>query len=348
LSALLVLFGLAAAAAGTFLLGRSWRALEQVSASGDPPFAPLNLPPQTVNGITAQIESYYADANRLSFVVHINGEADDYFLGNISFTEANVEISDGGGVSRLSSDTPIFAVDLVTASPVTSDRLNGQLAFDVVTPDGEDTHLANFQFDLDLAISPGLIFNPKQSISANGVEILLDRVVMTPEFTQVYLCYVPPTGADWGLDSGTRLRVNSQTGGMQTYNLLFDKELSDGSIGSEPGWTPPVKEGRCIKIGFQVGDAHPISITLTIPALEQTIPEVIPEKDLAAAYKKLKAEGIDMEWRIVDHGAYAEYKKLPAGMTQNEAFHQFAQALGYVYPGEWVFEVQLDPQGGIE
>ncbi len=49
-----------------------------------------------------------------------------------------------------------------------------------------------------------------------------------------------------------------------------------------------------------------------------------------------------MEWHQVDHGAYPEYKKLPDGMTQDEAFRHFAQALGYVYPGEWKFELSLD------
>ncbi|HEX2995047.1 MAG TPA: hypothetical protein VHP14_09485, partial [Anaerolineales bacterium] len=64
----------------------------------------------------------------------------------------------------------------------------------------------------------------------------------------------------------------------------------------------------------------------------------------AAAYKELQAQGINMEWHQSDHVVYAEYKKLPEGMTEADAFHQFAQALGYIYPGTWVFDVPLDSQ----
>jgi len=71
------------------------------------------------------------------------------------------------------------------------------------------------------------------------------------------------------------------------------------------------------------------------------MPEVIPAEELAVAYERLKPEGIDMKWHIVDHGAYPEYKKLPAGMTQQAAFHKFIEALGYMHPGTWTFEWQF-------
>ena len=117
LSALLVLFGLAAAAAGTFLLARPWRAPEQVSASGDPPLSQPDLPSQSVNGITAWIESYYADANRLVFVVRVSGAEDDYFLGNISLKQADEEFADSCEVSRLSENVPVFSVNIVAVRP---------------------------------------------------------------------------------------------------------------------------------------------------------------------------------------------------------------------------------------
>ena len=63
------------------------------------------------------------------------------------------------------------------------------------------------------------------------------------------------------------------------------------------------------------------------------------------AYPYLLGQGIDMEWRIVDHGAYPEYKKLPLGMSEQEAYRKFIEALGYVYNGQWEFDIQLNPQG---
>ena len=342
LSLLLIVIGLVAATTGTFFLGRLLPGSKPVSASGDPPLSHSDLPSQTVNGITARIQSYYVDASRLVFVVHIDGEGDGYSLGDISLKKAGEDIYSSDEVSLLSDDTSTFSVDIVTTHPVEGERLDGQLAFKVFASDGEEPALAGFQFDLDLPVHPELTFNPRRSVSANGVEILLDRVVMTPAFTQVYLCYVPPSDADWGFYNDTTLQVNSQVGHLETYNLLFDDKLADGSKGGEPGWTAPVKVGRCVKVGFQVGDAHPKSLKLTILALEQSMPEGVPDKELAAAYKKLQAQGIDMEWHQVDHGAYPEYKKLPEGMTREEAFRHFAKALGYVYPGEWIFEIALD------
>ena len=107
----------------------------------------------------------------------------------------------------------------------------------------------------------------------------------------------------------------------------------------------PVQTGRCVKIGFPIGDADPQSIALTIPTLEQSMPEVIPADQVAEARKTLKDwEGIDMEWHIVDHGAYPEWKKLPAGMSEQEAYRKFIGALGYIYNGQWEFNLQLNPQ----
>ncbi len=348
LSSLLILIGLAAAATGAFVLLRLFPDFGRAPTPGQPPLSHLDLPSQTVNGITARLESYYADATRLVFVVRVNGEGEGYFLDQVSLKDARgEELNAGYGLSPLYDDNSAFTIDFVTAQPLEVERLNGQFAFAVLAP-GKTTPLASFQFDLNLPVYPELTFNPKQAIWANGIEILLDRVVITPAYTQAYLCYIKPTDADWMMGSDTTLRVDSQVASVQTYSLLFDRALGEGSKGGEPGWTPPVQDGRCIKIGFPIGGARPKSLTLTIPALEQSLPEVIPAEDLAAAYERLKAEGIDMEWHIVDHGAYPEYKNFPPGMTEEEVYRQFIQALGYIHPGGWIFELPLTSDEGAQ
>lgn len=344
LGVLLVLVGLAAATTGAFFLGRLFFNFEQVRTAGMPPLSPLDLPPQTINGFTAKLESYYADASRLVFVVRVNSAQAQVFIDSISLKEAHgEEINAGYGVSPY-LEPSTFMIDFVTAQPLSIDHLNGQLAFNITKP-GDWTPLADFQFDLDIPVHPELTFNPKQSVLADDIEVLLDRVVITPSYTNAYLCYIPPSEGDWVIGQETTMSIDSQVANLGTYGLLFDKSLGDGSKGGEPGWTPPVQDGRCVKIGFPIGSAQPKSLTLTIPALEQSMPEVIPEEELAAAYERLKAEGIDMEWHTVDHGAYPEFKSLPAGMTEEEAYRQFIKALGYVHPGTWTFEVPLDSQG---
>jgi hypothetical protein len=37
------------------------------------------------------------------------------------------------------------------------------------------------------------------------------------------------------------------------------------------------------------------------------------------------------------------YKKLPEGMTEQEAYRRFIEALGYVHEGPWVFTVEINP-----
>jgi WD40 repeat protein len=343
LTPLLVLAGLAAVATSSYFLGRLFLHFEQVPAPGLPPLSRLALPPQSMNGFTAQVESYYADASRLVFIVRVNSEKDEYLLDSASIKEAQgQEINAGYGVSPY-LEPSTFMIDFVTAQPLSGDHLNGQLAIKITKP-GDWTPLADFQFDLDIPVHPELTFDPRQTVWANGLEILLDRVVITPSYTHAYLCYIQPTEEDWVISQDTTLSIDSQVANLGTYALLFDKSLGDGSKGGEPGWTPPVQNGRCVKIGFPVGSAQPKSLLLTIPALEQSMPEVIPEEDLEVAYLRLKEQGIDMEWHTVDHGAYPEFKSLPSGMSEEAAHRQFVQALGYIHPGGWIFELPLETE----
>lgn len=88
-------------------------------------------------------------------------------------------------------------------------------------------------------------------------------------------------------------------------------------VGSEPYWAPPVKNGNCIKIGFQVGSRNPTSLTLNIPDLENLI-----------------SYGFDPNPLL----------QLPAlypGLNEKQAFQTYLEENGYTYKGPWVFEVEL-------
>jgi hypothetical protein len=37
------------------------------------------------------------------------------------------------------------------------------------------------------------------------------------------------------------------------------------------------------------------------------------------------------------------FKKLPDGMTEQQAYRRFIEALGYVHEGPWVFTVEINP-----
>jgi WD40 repeat protein len=339
---LTILVGIIALIGGGYVLAR----LLPTSVPGLPPLSSLDLSSQTQNGYTATIASYYADASRLVFQIHITGG--DGYIGSANLFDENgdfINASTGFGPAG-SLDSSFSQIEFATETPLPGDQLKGQLVFSYTNSPGEGEKLADFKFDLDIPIHPALTFEPKQSyVSVSGMNILLDRVVITPAYTQAYLCYVKPTDADWMVSSETTLKIGNQQARLSTYALLFDPAFFAGDKGGEMDWVSPVRDGRCVKIGFPIGDENPQSITLTIPALEQSMPEVIPADQLAEALKQLKDwDEIDMEWHIVDHGAYPEYKKLPPGMTEQQAFHKFIEALGYVYYGQWKFDVLLNPQ----
>ncbi len=342
LIAFLIVVGLVATTSITYALGRFFTDTTLPAAPGLPPLSKLDLLPQTQNGYTATVESYYADAARLVFKVNTTSEKGDVFLSNFSLKdESGQEINSGMSFDSQGPSPFHSTVEFDPAIPLKTERMKGQLTFAVVASADNPEAIAQFAFDLNLPIHPALTFNPKQTIFANGMEILLDRLVVTSAYTYAYLCYLKPTDADWAPSQESNLRIGSQQSGVANYSLLFDSAFADGSKGGEPGWTPPVQTGRCIKIGFPIGDTDPTSITLTIPALEQSMPEVIPADELIGAQERLKEQGIDMEWHIVDHGAYPEYKKLPVGMSEQAAFRKFIEALGYVYKGPWAFKLQL-------
>jgi hypothetical protein len=104
-----------------------------------------------------------------------------------------------------------------------------------------------------------------------------------------------------------------------------------------------------VQIDFLLGHANPAQmLTLTIPVLEQSAPEVIPDAEIKAAQEKLRAEGIEMDYTTSSSaggggGGGPIFSKLPEGMDQQEAYQRYLEALGYLYPGPWVFTVDIQP-----
>jgi WD40 repeat protein len=301
--------------------------------------------------MTASVESYYADASRLVFKIRLEGQGRTYSLENISLTNSqNEELNTGYGLTSPFEDPSMITLEMIPAYALTGTRLDGQLSFSVMSAEAGDSS-SRFHFDLDLPIHPAQLYllNGGELVyneAAYHNPIYVDRLVVTPAFTWAYLCYVKPTEADWMIGRDATMNIDGRVTEMDSYNLLYDSSMGDGTKGGEPGWTPIGNYPRCVKIGFPLGSevAFPTHLTLTIPALEQSMPEVIPQADLDAAYPKLLAQGIDMAWHTEDHGAYPEWKKLPTGMTEQQAMRKFNEALGYVYAGPWIFNIPLMPQ----
>ena len=148
--------------------------------------------------------------------------------------------------------------------------------------------------------------------------------------------------------TSTSLQVGADKANPGAYSLIFDSQFGAGQKDSEPGWSPPANTGRCVKLGFPVGYHNQSeSMTLTIPELEQSIPEAIPNDQLQAARQKLLARGIDMDWVTSSGngggGSGPVINKKPEGMTDEQVVRQFYEEMGYYYPGPWMFTEEIKP-----
>lgn len=286
----------------------------------------IAISPHTVNGYTASIESYYVDISHIIFLVRLTGGegvlGDKYFYGRFG----GINLYDEYG-NRLNASLGVGpAVDpalyLFTFEPVTllkGNHIKGQFAFDVNNAPEDEKILAKFRFDFDLPINPDIRFYPKQTAIANNLEILLDSVTVTPSFTQIYLCFPPITYAPWTIGHQSMLRIDRQEAYPILLGELFNSETAGNlSARSEPYWTAPIKNGRCLKSLFPIGSSNPTSLTLAIPQLENLMPLVNDE--------------------------YLQIPKLYPDLSAKQAFYKYLEENNYTYKGPWVFTVKLIPR----
>ena len=290
----------------------------------DTPFSQeFSFTPHTVNGYTAAIESYSIDTANLIFLVRIRGG--NVHFGNVNFygriragdlyDENGNLINASAGSGPSAGDPELIQLEFRPQAHLLGDRFQGQIGFDLESDPPVNETLARFRFDVDLPIHAPKIYHPKQVVTANGLEILLDQVMVTPNFTFLYLCYVPPSFAPWMIGSQSVLQIDGQQAALHHDKLLFGSDLGgDRRAGSEPYWSPPVKNGRCERIGFPIGISNPVSLTLTIPELENQAPEVLLTDQVLRDYP---------------------------GLRPKEAYHTYLEEHGNLYKGPWSFTMDL-------
>lgn len=289
---------------------------------------PVVIPPHTVNGYTAAIESYYIDMSHVIFQVRLTGEdlnnSDEHItrrLGYLDIYDEHGNLVNSSGGMGPAVDPALVQFEFVPTILLKGDHFKGQFAFNLhaAGPDYEKI-VAKFRFDFELPIYPEVRFYPKQVVKANGLEILLDSVTVTPTFTQVYLCFEPPSFAPWTIGRQTVLQIGEQEAYLHNASELFSSATgSYWGTRSEPYWVPPVKNGSCHKIGFQAGSTNPTYLTLTIPDLENLSPYLSNENPLA------------------------QLPTLYPGLSEKQAIHAYFEENGYTHKGPWKFTVELKP-----
>jgi hypothetical protein len=218
----------------------------------------------------------------------------------------------------------------------------------VFPPTLPDRFVGTFHFEVRTQVYPLKVLEPKQPVTVNGITLRLERAEITPSYAQFTLCYVKPSSRDWMIGRTVNLKAGAYEAHINGYDLLADADYGGAMKKSSKSLpTPQLAKGeRCVQIDFLLGHSNSAQpLTLTISTLEQSIPESIPDAELKVAREKLKAQGIELDYTTFSAtgggGGGPLFPKKPEGMTDAEAYQKFMAALGYVYPGPWVFNLEI-------
>jgi hypothetical protein len=311
-----------------------------------PYFLPLaiqpEVEPQTINDVTVSIDWAYADESRISLHYTISGL--DWPEGTYMDPMQNIQMTSpsipdlwmggvGGNRSIVQKGVITGEVDQRLVEGALEAQKNPNIRVNVDIPVEGPTNIGTFHFKLDLPVLGGTrIDNIDQTVVANDVAMTLKAIRLSPSYVEALICFQMPSAADWGLTAsilsiGDRDYPYSSGGMMQ------------GAEGKSFRLTDPE---RCSSIGFDIiQDKAADSLTLSVPRLLGSVPEVIDQERVDRANQLLTEAGIQFQYAAVDHGGNIEVLKRPEGKTDQEIYPLIWQALADQYEGPWVFTLPL-------
>ncbi len=300
-----------------------------------------DIEPQTINGVTAQIDWAYVDESRVAIHYTISGldwpdgTQWDAMSAKITSTKIkNMDLGGGGwnsvpashGVITGSSDQ-----SLLDGSLDAEKHPNVDLRVDI--PVKDPSPVGTFRFKFIVPVMKGIkIENINQTVVANNVAMTLKTFVFNPSHAEALLCFQMPSQVDWGL-TATRLAVGSKEYSYSGGGLLA------GTDGKNFRLTDP---DRCGSIGFDIEyDEAATSVTLTVPKLMASTPEVVEKERVERANQRLASAGIEFNYVNMDHGGNIVILKQPEGMTNDKIYPLIWDALADQYEGPWVFTIPI-------
>jgi hypothetical protein len=150
------------------------------------------------------------------------------------------------------------------------------------------------------------------------------------------MCFDMPTKQDWQLWK-TTIRI----GDSEEYPNASASNAISGNIKGDIGLDAPV---RCMELGFDAPyDDKSSVVTVNVPYLITSVPEVISAERVRLANEKLNAQGIAFEYINLGHGSNVEVIKRPEGMPDWEVYPLVWDALADRYDGPWMFIVPMNP-----
>ena len=269
--------------------------------------AKLDIPPQTIDGVTTQIDWAYADEGRVA--LHYTISSLDWPDGTymdpmqqVGMTSEAVPDLWMGAVSGnrtlVEQGVITSAVDQRLVEGALDPQKTPEIRLNVEIPVEGPTKVGTFRFKFDLPVLPGTrIENIEQTVVANNVSMTLKEIWMTPSYVEALFCFQMPSAVDWGL-TASRLTVGDRE---YTYS---SGGLMPGAEGKDFRLTDPE---RCSSIGFDVvQDETAESLTLTVPRLVGSYPEVVDQERVNRANQRLADSGVEFQYVNIDHGGNIE------------------------------------------
>jgi len=207
-------------------------------------------------------------------------------------------------------------------------------------------NVGTFTFDFTADVQPMTVIENTPSVTVNGIQMFVPKALVTPSMTRAMICYEKPTERDWWIrsaDLGNLKKQSDMIGGSVVYDTDFTLKPgteADGVLWVVPDDFQTVEHGRCLILNFLQGQSNPSSpLILTVDELQISPPEIFPEDELAAAREILKAQGIEFDYYTTQGqgggGGGIDFPVLPEGMTHEEAYWKFIEAMGYKFTGPW-------------
>ena len=239
-------------------------------AQGVAASVPLSTPVPSAE-LGATLKWAYADSSRVVLEVQFFGWQENYNIGMISIKDdSGMDVNTGYGTYGAEDDP---STQMIILQPDSMDLLGkGQVSLHldipVVSPDHWEQPLASFHFDLVLPVYQAREMAIHQSITANGLEMVLVKAAVTPSYTELTICYRKPFTGDWTMANSSILQSGENETQMNSAGMLYDSEFG-GYIGegTPPTDLPMMNPGRCMVAGYPLGDlAKPVRSHSRIPS----------------------------------------------------------------------------------
>ena len=207
-------------------------------------------------------------------------------------------------------------------------------------------NVGTFTFDFTAEVQPMMVIEDAPPVTVNGIQMFVPKALVTPSMTRAMICYQKPSERDWWIWSanlGNLTEQSSMIGGGVIYDTDFTLKPgtgADGVLWIVPEEFQTVEHGRCLLVNFLQGQSNPGNpLILTVDELQISPPEVVPQAEIEAAREILKAQGIEFDTYTVQGqgggGGGINFTVLPEGMTWEEAYKKYNEALGYLFSGPW-------------